>query len=142
MDECQPTQRAAECHCGALRADVSGDPRLVYVCHCALCQRRTGTLFHTAALFGRDQVRIDGKRAIYTRDGRGGRQLRFYFCPNCGSNVYIEADHSPAEYMILVGAFADPDFPAPTLSVFEESMHLWLEMPAGIERHPRGVLPD
>lgn len=142
MDADQATQRTAECHRGALRADVFGEPRLVYVCHCMACQRRTGTLFHTAAVFGKSQVRINGNRSVYVRDGRGGRKLRFYFCPNRGSNVFIDADGIPDEYMILVGAFADPDFPAPTLSVFEESMHRWLEMPAGIERHAKGILPD
>jgi hypothetical protein len=33
-----------------------------------------------------------------------------------------------------VGAFADPQFPAPTFSVYEERMHSWVFMPKGIER--------
>jgi hypothetical protein len=35
---------------------------------------------------------------------------------------------------IPVGAFADPTFPAPTVSVYEERMHSWVHLPAGIER--------
>lgn len=34
---------------------------------------------------------------------------------------------------IPVGAFADPDFPAPTVSVYEERMHDWVSLPDGIE---------
>jgi hypothetical protein len=34
---------------------------------------------------------------------------------------------------IPVGAFADPQFPGPTLSVYEERMHSWVSMPSDIE---------
>jgi hypothetical protein len=35
--------------------------------------------------------------------------------------------------MIPVGVFADPSFPGPTFSVYEERMHGWVRMPDGIE---------
>ena len=31
------------------------------------------------------------------------------------------------------GAFADPQFPAPTFSVYEERIHSWVQMPIDIE---------
>ena len=31
---------------------------------------------------------------------------------------------------VAVGAFADPDFPAPTIAVYEERRHAWAVMPA------------
>lgn len=34
---------------------------------------------------------------------------------------------------IPVGAFADPAFPAPTVSVYETRMHGWVVPPAGAE---------
>lgn len=34
---------------------------------------------------------------------------------------------------IPVGAFADPDFPPPTVSVYEERMHPWVTLPADVE---------
>jgi hypothetical protein len=34
---------------------------------------------------------------------------------------------------IPVGAFADPQFPPPSFSVYEERMHGWVKMPDGIE---------
>jgi hypothetical protein len=34
---------------------------------------------------------------------------------------------------IPVGAFADPDFPAPSFSVYEDRMHGWVQMPKDIE---------
>lgn len=32
-----------------------------------------------------------------------------------------------------VGAFADPNFPPPVFSVYEDRMHGWVSMPQGIE---------
>jgi hypothetical protein len=32
-----------------------------------------------------------------------------------------------------VGALADPKFPSPTFSVYEERMHSWVSMPPGVE---------
>ena len=40
------------------------------------------------------------------------------FLSNCGSNVYWEGDRAPDYYGITVGSFADPGFPAPSLSVW------------------------
>ena len=34
---------------------------------------------------------------------------------------------------IPVGAFADAHFPAPTFSVYEDRMHAWVSLPAGVE---------
>ena len=33
-----------------------------------------------------------------------------------------------------VGAFADPIFPAPTISVYDEHIHSWVALPEGIKR--------
>jgi hypothetical protein len=38
------------------------------------------------------------------------------------------------EYVAIpVGAFAEPSFPSPTVSVYEERMHSWVQMPKDIE---------
>jgi hypothetical protein len=58
-----------------------------------------------------------------------GFEIRFHFCPNCGSSVFWEGDRSPMTCGIAVGCFADPDFPAPTSSGWEESIHPWLGLP-------------
>lgn len=51
----------------------------------------------------------------------------------CGSTVYYTSDAMEGYVAIPVGAFADPQFPGPTLSVYEERMHSWVSMPSDIE---------
>src|ERR1700751_738982 len=82
-------ERTACCHCGSLRAMVSGEPTIVNVCHCKACQRRTGAAMHTGVWFLKTQVRFEGSEKIYTREVEGtGRTISFHFCPTCGSSVY------------------------------------------------------
>jgi hypothetical protein len=86
------------------------------VCHCVPCQRRTGAIMHSGAIFLKSQVRIEGASKVYARNADSGYEVRFHFCPNCGSNTYYEFDRSPDECGVPVGAFADPNFIRPAMS--------------------------
>lgn len=123
-------QRLAVCSCGQLSASVSGEPLRVSICHCLACQRRTGGVFSTQARFMREQVVMRGTSTVFTRAGDEGTRAHFHFCPVCGATVYYEMDALPDQLAIPVGAFAEPGFPAPTVSVYEERMHGWVTPPA------------
>ncbi|NOJ47815.1 hypothetical protein HCN50_16425 [Bradyrhizobium sp. WSM 1744] len=51
------------------------------------------------------------------------------FCSTCGSTVYWESESFPGRVIVAIGNFADPSFPAPTVSVWEESRHPWVSLP-------------
>lgn len=127
------TTRTARCCCGQLTAVTSADPLRISVCHCLACQRRTGSVFAAQARFLTSQVAIAGVSNTFVRVGDEGGRSTFHFCPSCGTTVYYLSEGSDDRIAIPVGAFADPAFPAPTVSVYEERMHPWVEMPADIE---------
>lgn len=126
------TERIASCSCGRLQARVSGEPSRVSVCHCHACQRRTGSVFGAQARIARADVRITGTGTEYVRIGDAGGRCTFTFCPACGSTVYYAVADDEDRIAIPVGAFADASFPAPTVSVYEERMHAWVALPAGM----------
>jgi hypothetical protein len=131
-------ERTAACHCGQLRVIASGEPDRVYVCHCKACQRRTGSVIHNGSRWLKSQVRVEGEHKIYARMAESEFEIRFHFCPNCGSNVFWEGDRTPEFYGITVGSFADPTFPAPRFAVWEEMMHPWFEATTVEEHNPQG----
>ena len=133
--------RTATCHCSQLRVIATGEPARIYVCHCKACQRQSGSVLHSGTRWLKSQVRIQGEHKIYARKGDSGFEVRCYFCPNCGSNVFSETDRAPEYCGIPVGCFADPDFPPPTVSIWEESMHGWLGLPTVTDHFQRGFLP-
>jgi hypothetical protein len=132
-------ERVAKCQCGGFSVTVTGHPTLVNICHCTDCQRRTGSPLSANAYFDKTNVHLDGEHKIYSRDTSSGRQFHNHFCPNCGSTVCWTLDIRPDDYGVAVGAFIEPGFPAPTVSVWESSKHDWVTLPAGIERFPRGL---
>ena len=128
-----PTKRTASCTCGQLKAEVSADPIRVSVCHCLNCQRRTGGVFASQARFAQEAVTLTGHATEYVRTGDSGNKAVFRFCPTCGCTVYWTGEGMPGSIAIPVGAFADPGFPAPTVSVYDDRMHSWVRMPDGID---------
>lgn len=127
------TTRRAACSCGQLSAVVVGEPVRISVCHCLACQRRTGSTFGVQARFPRDQVTIQGEATVYVRVADSGCRLHFHFCPRCGATVFYHQDELPDTVAIPVGAFADPAFPPPRVSVYESRRHPWTGLPAAIE---------
>jgi hypothetical protein len=122
------TRRAA-CSCGQLRLTVKGKPSRISMCNCLACQRRTGAVIGNRALFRREQVSIAGNSTTWTRTAESGNKVTFHFCPICGSTVYWEGEGFPKYVAVAVGNFADPNFPAPTIAVWEQSRHAWLSLP-------------
>lgn len=120
--------RRASCNCGQLSLTVAGEPARISMCHCLQCQRRTGAVLSNQARFRREQVtEIAGRVTEYTRSADSGNALTFRFCPVCGSTVYWEGEGFPGFVAIAIGTFADPDFPAPTLSIWETARHGWVD---------------
>ncbi|MBR0708457.1 GFA family protein [Bradyrhizobium liaoningense] len=118
----------ARCSCGAVSLSLPGPTRLVAACHCIDCQRRTGAPFGVGAFYPVEAVTIFGAPKEYVRAAASGGEVRFYFCSDCGSTVCWKADNLPDMIGVAVGAIADPDFPAPARSVFEQSKHAWVEI--------------
>jgi hypothetical protein len=125
--------RTATCSCGQLRLTAPDGPTRTSVCHCLACQKRTGSVFGFQARWRRDQVQLSGEARVWRRVGDElGTALDFRFCPTCGSTVWFTEDNEPDVIAVAVGAFADPDFPAPIRSYHEDTRHPWVALPYGI----------
>lgn len=80
-----------------------------------------------------ERVSIAGPSSEYRRVADSGNSLTFHFCPGCGSTVYWLNDDLPGFVAVAVGAFADPGFLPPFISVYEHRQHAWVGLPEGIE---------
>jgi hypothetical protein len=118
--------RIATCACEQLRVTCVGDPVRISLCHCLDCQKRTGSTYGVAAFFSRTDVKVNGVFQTFGRSSDSGFAVNFRFCPTCGSTVFWEPERKPDSIAIAVGAFADPAFPAPSQSVYDERRHVWV----------------
>lgn len=120
--------RIATCRCGQLQAKCTGDPGRVSVCHCLDCQKRSGSAFAAQARWPEDQVEVTGAFSLWSCVGDSGGHATFRFCPRCGSTVAYFIDAMPGLVAIPIGAFADPIFPSPRFSVYENRKHAWVDV--------------
>ena len=127
------TTRSAACSCGKLALTAEGDPIRISICHCLACQRRTGSVFGAQARFLAENVTPQGLSTTYVRTGDAGGRVTFHFCPECGATVYYTIDRAPETIAVPVGAFADPTFPAPKVSIYEARRHPWATVLAECE---------
>jgi hypothetical protein len=122
--------RTASCHCGDLELLCIGRPRKISMCHCLDCQRRTGSAFSVAVFYQRDMLKVQrGATNSFERASARGFAVKFHFCIRCGSNIYWEPRRTPELVGVALGAFADPNFPQPTQSVWTKDKHVWLVIP-------------
>ncbi len=120
--------RTATCRCGKLSATCTGEPVRISVCHCLKCQRRSGSSFTAQARFPDAAVTINGESKIYEHVGDSGFVGVFHFCPNCGATVFYKAGPFPDLTAVAIGAFNDPAFPSPSVSIYENRKHQWVEI--------------
>jgi len=66
-----------------------------------------------------------GAATEFVRTGDSGGRATFRFCRTCGSTVFWELDGLPGFVSVAVGAFADPGFMAPKVSIYEVRRHAW-----------------
>jgi len=90
-------------------------------------------VFGAQARFRSEAVTTRGESKQYVRIGDEGGKCVFNFCPNCGATVHYEIEGGKGSIGIPVGAFAEPGFPGPTFSVYEERKHAWVSLPENIE---------
>ena len=127
--------RIARCQCGGFRVVVSCEPVFVNLCHCQDCQRRSGVPLTWNAYFPKSETVLEGEYRIY--DAQEGRKLLNHFCPTCGSTVGWILERRPDLYGVAAGAFNDPNFPPPTVSIWEQSKYQWIELTADIQHFPQ-----
>jgi hypothetical protein len=130
-------KKIARCCCGMLRVEADGDPIMVVACHCGQCQRRTGSVLGVGAYYPINRIQVTGKSKIFTRLADSGRKFDTHFCPDCGTSLYWQPEEVPDLIGVAVGAFVDPQFPAPVISVWEESKHPWLSFTHSLDHVPR-----
>ena len=119
------TTRTAHCSCGEFRVEAEGEPLIVSLCNCTHCQRRTGSPFGLGAWYPKERVKIVGDHRTYIRKIED-REVPNHFCSNCGGVVLWEATKRQGQVAIAVGMFADPSFPPPNRSIYEDTKHPWI----------------
>ncbi|MCW8090409.1 GFA family protein [Alteromonas sp. ASW11-130] len=73
------------CNCGRVKFHCSTNIRDVYICHCSICRKSTGSAGIAVSIILNDDFKwIQGKELITTWE-KPGHDWQTSFCSRCGS---------------------------------------------------------
>jgi hypothetical protein len=139
-----PEAHEGGCLCGAIRFRTEGAPRKATVCHCALCQRTTGSAFSIELLFPKSAVAFQGAvPSTYTyRSPDHGRLLHYLFCPTCGTRLGLTLERFPAIQIIYAGTYDDPMWVKPDSHILLKSAVSWVAPPPDTDCYSAHMLSE
>jgi hypothetical protein len=122
------------CLCGGVRYSADADPAFVGVCHCADCQRFTGSAFATVVAVPSPALRVIGALKTFTKRGDSGKLIHRRFCPECGSSIVDEADALPGIAMVNAASLDDRSWVAPKSEIYCDSAQPWVHLGGEMKR--------
>lgn len=126
------------CLCGAVRYESRAEPAMIAVCHCASCQKNTGSAFSLNLGLPRDAVSIEGD-ALATYEDRGGASGKpFYrsFCSRCGSPISGRGEAYPGLIFIKAGTLDDASWVKPSAHIWCSEKQPWVIIEEGAAQVP------
>ncbi len=131
----------AECACGRLSVEMTGEPERVPICGCRFCRKRTGAVYGAGAYFNVSQVNaINGDSTVYRRGSDSGRYIEGSFCPTFGTTLYWKAELWPELLAVAVRCFDDYAIRKADVAVYTEHIQDWARFDADIPAH-KGARP-
>lgn len=129
-------KRTAQCCCGVVVLEVTGEPKQHGICHCNNCKKRTGSAFGMSVYFLKEYVeRVAGNPSCYrlTNPNDGADQER-YFCSECGTTLYWSVSSLPGLIGVAGGCFGEAPLERPSYSTSHSSKYSWLEVSSSLKK--------
>jgi hypothetical protein len=119
------------CACGDVSYRLLDAPYVVHCCHCADCQRESGSAFALNAVIETDRVELTGGNPesviLPSASGRGQEVLR---CPTCRTAVWSHyGGVGTKAAFVRVGTLDRPASCPPSVHIFVRSKLPWVEVP-------------
>ena len=111
------------CNCGAVAFDIDADVSDVYVCHCSICRKWTGSNGVAVIVIANDTLTWRRGRDQVRSWSKPGADWHSAFCGTCGSALPVANDD---ERMAVPAGLLDD--PQGRLSV---AAHIWVGSKAG-----------
>ncbi len=121
------------CQCGAVRYRVTGEPAIVYICHCTFCQVQSGSAFAMAMRVSAENFQLTrGELKSFVRQGENVN-LACSFCADCGTRIHHVPDSRPDLVSLKPGTLDDTGWLRPTVHFFARSAQPWVKIPDDAE---------
>jgi hypothetical protein len=117
-----------QCLCGAIVYEAEVEPRTATICHCADCQRQSGSVFRLNISAPADTFHLlKGTPKKYLKISDRGNKRIHAFCETCGGPVYSSAAENVQSYSLRVGSLDQRyEIEGPALKIWATRKFTWL----------------
>ncbi len=123
-----------ECNCGAVAFEISADLSGVFVCHCSICRRSTGSNGIAVVVIDNNAFRWIRGEELITSWKKPGADWQTWFCRICGSPVPGINDES--RMFVPAGLISDGGESLAVIHhVWVDSKAVWDEIGDSGQRH-------
>ncbi len=113
------------CHCGQIRYRMQCEPLSCYICHCHLCQKRTGSAFSIFLVLPAGAVEdIAGAPVRTERMSPGRRVSALFSCADCYSRLWTERGDGTTTFL-PAGTLDDTAWVQPVAQIWVSSAQPW-----------------
>lgn len=136
------TTVTGSCLCGAVKYQVTGEPKRFFHCHCSRCRKATGTTGHASNLFLQPGTLkwLSGEEQIRAFKVPEAGRFTNVFCAICGSRMPRQPKDTDA-VIIPAGSLDDQAPIKPEARIFYGSRAAWscdaAELPVYPESAPQ-----
>lgn len=128
------------CLCGAVKYEVSGEPKRFYHCHCSRCRKATGTGHASNIFFQPGSLKwITGEEHVRAFKVPEAKRFTNSFCTNCGSRLPRQAAGTDL-VMIPAGSLDDGVPITPQARIFAGSRATWSCDGDGLPVYPESIV--
>jgi hypothetical protein len=130
------TTLKGSCLCGAVKYEVTGEPKRFFHCHCSRCRKATGT-GHASNLFVQPGALrwLRGEEQIRSFKVPEAKRFTNNFCSACGSRLPRQAKDGDI-VMIPCGSLDDDAPIKPQARIFSGSRAAWSCAGDGLPVYP------
>jgi hypothetical protein len=135
-----PQPITGRCLCGSVTYTIDAEPLAQGVCHCADCQRQTGSPFSVVVGVPRAAFKGEGSTlsSFATTGSDHGGDTHRSFCTRCGSPVFSIAAVLPELVFVKSGSLDDASWVEPQAEVWTKSAQPWSPHFENAARFDRG----
>ncbi len=124
-----------QCNCGEVAFEITTDVTDVYVCHCSICRKATGTNGIAVIVINNKYFEWLSGESLLKTWKKPGHDWQSSFCQNCGSILPDENNESTT--YVPVGSITQGDEKLKVAHhVFVDSKASWDEIGDAGKQHP------
>jgi hypothetical protein len=124
------------CLCGRVRFRIAAQPLAMRLCWCRLCQYLAAGNATVNLVFPSDAISIEGELSDFPSTAESGRRMHRRFCPNCGTQMFSEAEERPHLIIVRNGTLDDTALMKPDATIWTSQAPEWAWVDESLPQHP------